>query len=309
MNRVIVDAGQSGVRILLSQASMPDVTITLSGIRADTNGILQVAAAIRQELPSTHDAQGWSVAAGITGLTPAHGGAGELLGALPTTVTSAIVGHDSATGYLGALGTTYGTVLAVGTGVVVIACSESTTRRVDGWGHLLGDLGGGFWIGAHGLTAALESFDGRAPFTKLLDRAIARFGAVSTLPSVIYENPNRVADIAAFCVDVVSCAANGDAPAQAIVTEAARQLARSANASLNSVNLSGDDRLVSWSGNLIDKSDYVRRLISDELESLPSPARLITPRGAPLDGAHALIDLSANHPLYATISRAYRSEK
>ena len=303
-----MDAGQTGVRVVISRAGHADIGREHPGIRAHGSVLLQVAAAVESSVVGIDVREPWVLAAGITGLTPSHGGADTLLRALPT-VTSVAVAHDSTTSYLGAIGDGQGAVLAVGTGVVVVACAASKISRVDGWGHLLGDAGGGFWIGARGLAAALEAFDGRAPATALTAAALERFGPFPDLPSIVYGDPDRVSVIAAFCIDVVACAAEGDAASVAILEEGARQLARSASASLDSVQLSSADRVVSWSGNLIGGSSYMRHLIQIALDCSPARARLIAPRGTPIDGAHALIDLSSAHPLYGTVSRAYRNEK
>ncbi|TFD07819.1 N-acetylglucosamine kinase [Cryobacterium sp. TMT1-66-1] len=309
MGQAIVDAGQSGIRVYLSKAGRTDVSLEFPGVRAHDNVLLQVAQVVAESIGNFGSHDDWTVAAGITGLTAIHGGANTLLLALPTSVTRVVIGHDSATSYLGALGNAPGAVLAVGTGVVVTACAAATTARVDGWGHLFGDAGGGFWIGSRGLTAVLEAEDGRALSTSLTAAAIARFGAIDTLPSIVYENPDRVAAVAAFCIDVVACAEHGDSLADGILTEGARQLARSAQAALEAVGLAEDSRVVSWSGNLIQGSNYVRRLIRTELASLPVAASLVAPVGTPLDGARALINLPATHPLYGEVTRAYRNEK
>lgn len=309
MGQAIVDAGQSGIRVHLLRTGSSDFVREYPGVRSHEDVVLQVARVTAETIDQDGAGDDWTVSAGVTGLTAIHGGARTMLAALPEQVTGAIVGHDSATSYLGALGFAHGAVLAVGTGVVVTACAKSATARVDGWGHLFGDAGGGFWIGARGLAAVFEAADGRSPSTSLTAAAVARFGAIDTLPSIVYENPNRVAAVAAFCIDVVACAEAGDPLAHSVLAEGARQLARSAHAALDAVDLSEDDPVVSWSGNLISGSDYVRRLIRSELEALQTPARLVAPVGSPLDGARALIDLPSTHPLYDAVSRAYRNEK
>jgi N-acetylmuramic acid 6-phosphate etherase len=88
----------------------------------------------------------------------------------------------------------------------------------------LGDEGGGAWIGAAGLRAALRAHDGRGPSTVLLDAARARFGAPQTWPATL----TGAAALASFAPDVV--AATDDAAAQAIVSAAADALAATARA-------------------------------------------------------------------------------
>ena len=139
MGQAIVDAGQSGIRVHLSKAGRTDVSLEFPGVRAHDNVLLQVARVVAESIGHFGSHDDWTVAAGITGLTAIHGGANTLLLALPRSVTRVVIGHDSATSYLGALGNAHGAVLAVGTGVVVTACAAATTARVDGWGHLFGD--------------------------------------------------------------------------------------------------------------------------------------------------------------------------
>lgn len=69
---------------------------------------------------------------------------------------------DAVTAYTGALGVRPGAVVAVGTGMIALGTDLRDWRRADGWGHLLGDSGGGAWLGRAGLEAAYRAFDGRA---------------------------------------------------------------------------------------------------------------------------------------------------
>lgn len=87
----------------------------------------------------------------------------ELPGALEREfgVRTVALVADAVTAYTGALGPRPGAVVAAGTGLVAIGTDLKSWRRADGWGHLLGDCGGGAWIGRAGLEAALRAHDGR----------------------------------------------------------------------------------------------------------------------------------------------------
>lgn len=142
------------------------------------------------------------------------------LGAQRVAVTS-----DAVTAHAGALNGQPGVVLIVGTGVVALAIdANGALRTADGWGPWLGDEGGGAWIGAAGLRAALRAHDGRGPSTTLLDAARARFGDPETWPAQL----TGAAGLASFAPDVL--AAHGDAAALAIVSAAAEALAATARA-------------------------------------------------------------------------------
>ena len=135
------------------------------------------------------------------------------------------VTSDAVIAHAGALNGEPGVVLIAGTGVVALAIgADGALRTADGWGPWLGDEGGGAWIGAAGLRAALRAHDGRGPSTTLLDAARARFGAPQTWPAQL----TGAAALASFAPDVL--AAEGDAAALAIVSAAAEALAATARA-------------------------------------------------------------------------------
>jgi N-acetylglucosamine kinase-like BadF-type ATPase len=53
-------------------------------------------------------------------------------------------------------------VIVAGTGAIALAASDAGWARADGWGPMLGDDGGGYWIGRRALALALREHDGRA---------------------------------------------------------------------------------------------------------------------------------------------------
>nr|WP_242660964.1 N-acetylmuramic acid 6-phosphate etherase [Mycobacterium alsense] len=146
-----------------------------------------------------------------------------LLSSLPAERVA--VTGDAVLAHAGALNGKPGVVLIAGTGVVALAIgADGTLRTIDGWGPWLGDEGGGAWIGAAGLRAALRALDGRGPATALADAARARFGPPRTWPTQL----GSAAALGAFAPDVL--AARGDAEASAIVRAAADALAATARA-------------------------------------------------------------------------------
>ncbi len=135
-----------------------------------------------------------------TGLPPAEGFATDGdPSARPGPRTA--VAADALTAHLGALGGRPGAVVAVGTGAIALGTDLRTVwHRVDGWGHLLGDLGSGSWVGAQGLRAAVAAHDGRdsGGSTALLAAAVARFGPVPSWPGQLYTRPDRAQVLASF---------------------------------------------------------------------------------------------------------------
>src|ERR1700744_1862782 len=186
------------------------------GVRAAEAAILAVA---RELGPADEVIVG---AAGALAAPDAARALGQVLLASLRAERVAVT-SDAVIAHAGALNGKPGVVLIVGTGVVAIAIdADGTLRTADGWGPWLGDEGGGGWIGAAGLRAALRAHDGRGPSTTLLDAARARFGAPQTWPAQLTD----VAVAASFAPDVL--AAEGDPAALAIVSAAAEALAATA---------------------------------------------------------------------------------
>jgi len=143
---------------------------------------------------------------------------------------------DAVTAFAGALGLRPGVVVAAGTGMIALGTDGVAWRRADGWGHLLGDAGGGAWIGRAGLDAAMRAHDGRSGGSAaLLARAQARFGPLTTLPGQLYPRADRAAVLASFAPEVARCAADEagdseDGVAGAILRQAAAHILESAAA-------------------------------------------------------------------------------
>jgi N-acetylmuramic acid 6-phosphate etherase len=188
------------------------------GVRAAEAAILAVA----RELGPVDE-----VIVGAAGALAAPDAARALGDALLASLRAirVAVTSDAVIAHAGALDGEPGVVLVAGTGVVALAIgADGALRTADGWGPWLGDEGGGAWIGAAGLRAALRAHDGRGPSTTLLDAARARFGAPETWPAQL----TGAAALASFAPDVL--AAEGDAAALAILSAAAEALAATARA-------------------------------------------------------------------------------
>ena len=135
---------------------------------------------------------------------------------------------------------------------------DSAVACVDGWGHLLGDDGSGFWVGRRGLDAALRAHDGRGGGSPLLARLVERdIGPLDRLPEMAARaGAGPVAAIASFSVQVAEAAAAGDDVARHIWREAAVHLADSAVACARRLNPNSTTPIsVSWLGGLFAVPD------------------------------------------------------
>ncbi len=127
----------------------------------------------------------------------------------------------------------WGIAVISGTGSIVVARRPTgELARADGWGHLLGDAGSGYAIGAAALRAVMAGFDGRGPATGLTTAVLAHWSltAPPDLVGRVYREPVSPAEIATLAPLVEQAAVAGDLVAADIVREAGRELAITAQA-------------------------------------------------------------------------------
>jgi glucosamine kinase len=117
--------------------------------------------------------------------------------------------------------------------------ADVRTWRAGGWGHLLGDEGSGYWLGAQSIVAALHDRDGSGPPTALSDAALRFFGSpsVEALAASVYTTPLTKAEVAAFAIETSRLAGEGDAVARGLYAHAAAELGRQVEAVIRHTRL------------------------------------------------------------------------
>lgn len=193
-----------------------------------------------------------------------------------------VLAADAYTSHVGALGYRSGTVVAAGTGVIALGTDHARTwSRADGWGLLLGDQGGGAWIGRRGLVAAMHAADGRSGGSALLlDALTARFGATDRLVRDLYASSNPSTLLGQFAPAVAEAARSGDRIARGIWREAGRHLAVAAIAAARDVG-----PVYSWAGGVFAARDLVLEPFRSELLAARPDAELAEPIAASAEGA------------------------
>ena len=244
----------------------------------------QLAPMVRELVDHAEVSELGTAVIGAAGLaTLGDGLRAELPGALAREfgVRTVALAADAVTAYVGALGARPGAVVAAGTGLIAIGTDLTAWRRADGWGHLLGDCGGGAWIGRAGLEAALRAYDGRDGGSEaLLGCAEEQFGAMTGLPGKVYPRSDRPAVLAAFAPRVAECAPD-DPVAAGILRTAARHMAESAVA----VCPPAGEPQVAFTGGLFKMGDPLLVPLHEELAKRLPHARVVPAEGDPLDGA------------------------
>ncbi|WP_165989816.1 BadF/BadG/BcrA/BcrD ATPase family protein, partial [Streptomyces sp. YIM 98790] len=293
-----VDSGGSGLRIALARTDAdgrPERvggTVTAPPVRTGPDGIdaghlLRLLLPAADRLRASVTASDAPVAAVCVGAA----GMATLGGRLRAELPAALAGHlgthrlalaaDAVTAYAGALGERPGAVVAAGTGLIALGTDLRRWRRADGWGHLLGDCGGGAWIGRAGLEAALRAHDGRAGGSAgLLARARERFGPADELPAGLYPRTDRPAVLASFAPEVARSAAGGDPVAAGILRQAAGHAAESAAAVCPA-----EGARVALTGGLLRLGEPLLAPLRAALGAALPGAALAEAAGDPLDGA------------------------
>nr|WP_074994684.1 BadF/BadG/BcrA/BcrD ATPase family protein [Streptomyces prasinopilosus] len=305
---VAVDSGGSGLRVVVGTAGRGPLARSASGepVRTGSRG-LDPGHLMEQLVPM---ARGLAAEAGVGRLDTAVIGAAGLAGLgdalraeLPAALARALgvrrvaLAADAVTAYVGALGPRPGVVVAAGTGLIAVGTDLTGWRRADGWGHLLGDCGGGAWIGRAGLEAALRFHDGRAGGSgRLLELAEEVFGPAASLPGRLYPRTDRAAVLASFAPRVAECA-DGDAVAADILRAAARHMADSAAAICpetgpgrggragRAPGRDAGEQLVAFTGGLLNLGDPLLVPLAEELAKRLPGARRTAAEGDPLHGA------------------------
>ncbi len=287
-----VDSGGSGLRVVLASGGRARTAPLVSGepVRTGPRGIdaahllEQLLPMARQLLDDAGSGPLRAVAIGAAGFaTLGEHLRAELPAALAREfgVRRIALAADAVTAYAGALGTRAGAVIAGGTGLIAIGTDLESWRRADGWGHLLGDCGGGAWIGRAGLEAALRAHDGRpGGSARLLARAEEQFGPVAGLPGQLYPRTDRAAVLASFAPGVAACA-EGDVVAAGILRAAARHMAESAAA----VCPASGEPHVAVTGGLFKMGAPLLVPLEAELAKRLPYARRVAAEGDPLRGA------------------------
>ncbi|MFD5863263.1 N-acetylglucosamine kinase [Streptomyces chartreusis] len=289
---IAVDSGGSGMRVVVGDVGRGVLARRESRepVRTGERGIdaghfmEQLVPMVRAAVAESGVAVPGAVSVGAAGLASLGDGLrAELPGALEREfgIRRVALVADAVTAYVGALGARPGAVVAAGTGLIAIGTDLKRWRRADGWGHLLGDCGGGAWIGRAGLEAAMRAHDGRPDGSPvLLARAEKIFGPVRGLPGKLYPRPDRPAVLASFAPEVAGCA-DGDAVAAGILRAAARHMADSAAA----VCPTTGEPQVTVTGGLLNLGTPLVAPLDEELSKRLPQARRVPADGDPLQGS------------------------
>ncbi|MEH1850875.1 MAG: N-acetylglucosamine kinase [Nostoc sp.] len=149
-----------------------------------------------------------------------------------------VICNDALIALFGGIGQPVGIVVAAGTGSIVFGLNhQGDTKRVGGWGYILGDEGSAYKIAIAGMNAALKSYDGREMSTSLVEAFKQHLGLenIEDLIGVIYRREWGVKQIAALAPIVDFAAASGDIVANIIIDDAVKELVKATSTVIDAI--------------------------------------------------------------------------
>jgi N-acetylglucosamine kinase-like BadF-type ATPase len=154
-----------------------------------------------------------------------------------------MVVNDALVALVAGAGDDPGVVVVAGTGSIAYGRNAAgQAARAGGWGYLLGDEGGGFWIGRSALSAVVRQSDGRGPATLLTAMVLdhMRLASPTELIHEIYYRDVQRHAIAGLAGVVQRAADAGDAVAAQILKRAGNELAAAAASVITRLGMRGE---------------------------------------------------------------------
>ncbi|MEH2310118.1 MAG: BadF/BadG/BcrA/BcrD ATPase family protein [Nostoc sp.] len=214
---------------------------------------------------------------------------------LPITWTlqpaNIVICNDALIALVGGIGQPVGIVVAAGTGSIVFGRNhQGHTKRVGGWGYILGDEGSAYEIAIAGMNAALKSDDGREISTSLIEdfKQHLDLESIEDLIEVIYRQGWEVKQIAALAPIVDFAAASGDIVANTIIDDAVKELVKATSTVIDAIFTANSVLEVVTTGSVWQgKCNIHERFAASIVKKFPE-VKVIFPRYEPAYGAGLL---------------------
>ncbi len=194
-----------------------------------------------------------------------------------------IVGNDRDSGLAAALGHADGIVVNAGSGSSVTGRRGDRIEKAGGWGHILGDAGGGYFLSVQALRLILREYDlqrGEMQFTAKILHALS----LNNLDEVVrWAQTADKMEIAMLAPVVFEAAAGGDARLLEIIEEGAVVLCEYTEAVASRLHLLAP-RVVLMGGLFYRDSIYTHAFRRRLKKNLPD-ARVATAERPPEFGA------------------------
>jgi glucosamine kinase len=205
-----------------------------------------------------------------------------------------VVQTDLAIALDDAFGDGPGVLLIAGTGSSAFARGPTgATARCGGWGPVIGDEGGGAWIGRRALSVVAASADGREPETALTGAVLTATESTETADLIRWAAAATPAALATLAPVVLKVADAGDQRANSIVSLAVEELALHVRSLARKLFV--DERAsvpVAFTGGLLSKGTPLRKRLEHRLKSAVPGAHI---HGEEIDPARGAVRGALRH--------------
>ncbi|GCE48775.1 N-acetylglucosamine kinase-like BadF-type ATPase [Thermosporothrix hazakensis] len=195
--------------------------------------------------------------------------------------------NDGFAALLGATAGHAGVLAIAGTGSIVFGLNtEGKSARAGGWGHRVGDEGGGYWIGKEAIRSVLRAFDGRGPTTHLsaLVLETLHFRHPTDLIDWVYSDSYTIAKIAGLSRVVGEAARTGDEVAKTILRRAADELFMAVRAVVDTLQMRRERFPVVLQGGILQNEALVRSTLTAQIMAYAPSAFIDAAKLQPVEG-------------------------
>jgi N-acetylglucosamine kinase-like BadF-type ATPase len=214
--------------------------------------------------------------------------------------TRTLVVNDALVALVAGAGDEPGVVVVAGTGSIAYGRNAAgQAARAGGWGYLLGDEGGGFWIGRAALSAVVRQFDGRGPATLLTTMVLdhMRLASPTELIHEIYFRDLQRHAIAGLAALVQQATYAGDAVAAQILKRAGGELAASAASVITRLGMRGEAFPTVLAGGIFHGVPWLRGDVESRLSEVAPRSVIRVLDVEPAVGAVRLAIAAAKGPV------------
>ncbi|OFW36637.1 MAG: hypothetical protein A3F70_07325 [Acidobacteria bacterium RIFCSPLOWO2_12_FULL_67_14] len=235
---------------------------------------------VMQEALATHRVRPAAICLGIAGVDRPSDS--ETVRAIMRRIgleSTVLVVNDALVALEAGAGSAPGVVIVAGTGSIAYGrTADGRAARAGGWGYLLGDEGGGFWIGRSALAAVVRQSDGRGPETELTELVLHQLNVATPMEliqEIYYRDVHRHA-IASLAALVQTAADAGDAVAGQILARAGTELASAAASVIARLEMRGDTFPTVLAGGIFRGVPFLVRDVSTRLSEI-APRSTVEP--------------------------------
>ncbi len=198
-----------------------------------------------------------------------------------------VVHTDYSIAFDDAFGQGTGILLLAGTGSVAVGRGPTGAMgRCGGWGPVVGDEGGGAWIGRRALSTVAAAADGREPETALTGAVLTATECVEVADLIAWAASATPSALATLAPVVSQVAEAGDLRASSLLDLATEELALHVRALAR--QLFTDERAaipVALSGGLLGRGGVLRKRVTQRLRHAVPGAQLASEDVVPARGA------------------------